>query len=373
MKIGIDAKWFFEGPASGRVVIRNLVKQLIGLPPNDELYIFLDARAKRLDFPYLRPHVHLVYVWGGVNMLSNIFVLPFSAWNLHLDVFIFQNFSPLFSNFRRHAYIHDVLFKTHPQFYTRTERLYLWPLKYLAWFAHRLCTVSVTEKKRMAEIGYGDERRIDVVYHGVDEAFMPRERHDSGALLAVAEKYALPDRFILYVGRLNVRKNVFNLLKALPLLKNSSISLVVVGGYDWKMTNVDSLLMELGIANRIIFTGPVYGEDLPRIYALATVLCFVSYAESFGLPALEGMASGVPVVVSNRTCLPEICADAALYAEPDSPAEIADMIDRLLDDNQLWQQQRERGLKRACDFTWRRSAEHLLESAYRAVRKESSE
>jgi len=220
MKIGIDAKWFFEGPPSGRVVIRNLVKHLIELPPNDELYIILDKRAEGLDFPYQRPHVHLVYVWGGVNMLSNIFVVPFSAWNLHLDVLVFQNFSPLFSNFKRHAYIHDVLFKTHPQFYTRTERLYLWPLKYLAWFAHRLCTVSATEKKRMSEIGYGDERRIDVVYHGVDEEFMPRERQDGAALQAVAEKYALPDSFILYVGRLNVRKNVFNLLRALPLLKN---------------------------------------------------------------------------------------------------------------------------------------------------------
>ena len=373
MKIGIDAKWFFEGPPSGRVVIRNLVKQLIELPPNDVLYIFLDERAKGLDFPYLQPHVHLVYVWGGVNMLSNTFIIPFSAWNLHLDVFVFQNFSPMFSNFKRHAYIHDVLFKTHPQFYTRTERLYLWPLKYLACFAHRLCTVSETEKKRMAEIGYGSAKLIDVVYHGVDEAFKPRERYDSGELQAVAEKYALPDSFILYVVRLNVRKNVFNLLRALPLLKNDSIPLVVVGGYDWKMTSVDNLLAELGIADRVIFTGPVYGEDLPRIYALAKVLCFVSYAESFGLPALEGMASGVPVVVSNRTCLPEICADAALYAEPDNPEDIAKKIDILLSDDHVWRQQRERGLLRAGNFTWRRSAEQLLESAYRAVLKESSE
>ncbi len=373
MKIGIDAKWFFEGPASGRVVIRNLVKQLIELPPNDELYIFLDARAKGLDFPYLRPHVHLVYVWGGVNMLSNIFVLPFSAWSLHLDVLVFQNFSPFFSNFKRHAYIHDVLFKTHPQFYTRTERIYLWPLKYSACFAHRLCTVSATEKKRMADIGYGDEKRIDVVYHGVDEMFMPKELHDSAALQGVAAKYALPDSFILYVGRLNVRKNILNLLKALPLLKNCDIPLVVVGGYDWKMTNVDNLLAELGIAHRVIFTGPVYGDDLPCIYALATVQYFVSYAESFGLPALEGMASGVPVVVSNRTCLPEICADAALYAEPDSPEEIAERVDLLLNDDHVWRQQRERGLIRASNFTWQKSAEHLLKSAYRTVRKESSE
>jgi len=370
LKIGIDAKWFFEGPPSGRVVIRNLVKHLIGLPPENELYIFLDARAKELEFPYQQPHVHVIYVWGRVNMLSNVLVVPFSAWNLHLDVFVFQNFSPLFSNFKRLAYIHDVLFKTHPHFYTLTERLYLWPLKYLAWFADRLCTVSETERRRMAEIGYGGEQKTDVVYHGVDEAFMPRERHDSVALQAVAEKYNLPDTFILYVGRLNVRKNIFNLLRALPLLENSAVPLVIVGGYDWKMTSVDELLEELGIKHRVIFTGPVYGDDLPRIYALATVQCFVSYAESFGLPALEGMASGVPVVVSDRTCLPEICADAALYADPDNPHDIGMRVDQLLVGGELWQQQRKRGLMRAGDYTWKKSAENLLKSVYRTVRKE---
>src|SRR5665213_1854855 len=166
MKIGIDAKWFFEGPPSGRVVVQNLVKHLVELPPNDELYIFLDRAAKGIAFPYLRPHVHLVYVWSGVNMLSNVFVLPFQAWNLHLDVVTLQNFSPIFSNFRRHAYIHDVLFSAYPQFYSRTERLYLWPLKYLSRFAHMLCTVSATEQRRMTDMGYGYARRIDVVYHG---------------------------------------------------------------------------------------------------------------------------------------------------------------------------------------------------------------
>ncbi len=138
------------------------------------------------------------------------------------------------------------------------------------------------------------------------------------------------------------------------------------------MPKIDDLLNELDIVDRVIFTGPVYGDDLPRIYALATVSCFVSYAESFGLPALEGMASGVPVVVSNRTCLPEICGDAALYANPDSPAEIAKGIDALLDDRQLWQSKRELGLSRPHDFTWRRSAETLLASAHRA-QKESAE
>lgn len=366
MKIGIDAKWFFNGPPSGRVVIRNLVKHLVELHSDNHFYIFLDKEEQDKTFPYSGPNIHIVYVWGGNNMLSNVFVVPLKAWTLHLDIFIFQNFSPLFSNFKRYAFVHDVLFKTHPEFYTLVERFYLWPLKFLVKFAHRLCTVSATEKTRMAEAGYGDEHRIDVVYHGVDETFKPKELHDATVLQSVGEKYGLPTSFLLYVGRLNARKNVLNLLKAIPLLKDNSIPLVIVGGYDWKMPKVDDLLKELNIVDRVIFTGPVYGDDLPRIYALATVFCFVSYAESFGMPVLEGMASGVPVIVSNKTCLPEICGEAVLYADPDSPAEIASRIDAVLDDKQLWQSKRELGLRRSQHFTWRSSAEKLLASAYRA-------
>ena len=236
---------------------------------------------------------------------------------------------------------------------------------------HRDTAVSETEKKRMINAGYGREHNIDVIYHGVDDAFMPLGRHDKEALTALSAKYGLPSRFILYVGRLNVRKNIGNLLRAVPLLKNYNIPLVIVGGYDWKMESLDNLLSELGIQDRVIFTGPVYGADLPRIYALATVFCFVSYAESFGLPALEGMASGVPVVVSNYTCLPEICGEAALYADPDNPSDIAKNIDRLLNDTVLWQEKRVRGLKHAESFTWSRSAEHLLQSARKTVSSES--
>jgi glycosyltransferase involved in cell wall biosynthesis len=367
LRIGIDAKWFFEGPPSGRVVVQNLVEQLISLPPRDELYIFLDRSSRGKVFPFMRPHVHLVYLWNGIGLLANVFVLPVQAWRLHLDVVLLQNFSPVISNFRRHAYVHDILFSEYPQFYTRTERLYLRPIAFLARFAHRLCTVSSTERKRMTDHGYGDNRRIDVVYHGVSPAFMPREDHDAASLQAVADRYALPALFVLYVGRLNVRKNIMNLLRAMPLLSDTSVPVVLVGGYDWKMPHLDALISELGIARRVLLTGPVYGGDLPLIYSLARVQCFPSYAESFGLPALEGMASGVPVVVSNRTCLPEICGDAALYADPDKPEDIAASIDRLLGDTELWTSQRQRGLERARQFDWRTSAENLLQSIHRAA------
>lgn len=369
MKIGIDAKWFYEGPPSGRVVVRNLIKHLVELSSNDEFYIFLDRKSKGMEFPYQRPNVYLHYVWAGNNMLSNVFIIPISSYDLHLDIFIFQNFVPVICNSIRYAVVYDVLFESYPNFFSRVELLYFWPIKYLAFFASRICTISETEKLRLAEYRYKETSCIDVIYLGVDEVFVPREFHEPSILQKVTDTYGLPPCFILYVGRLNVRKNIFNLLKALSLMNNSSIPLVIVGGYEGKMTSLNSIIADLGIGDRVIFTGHVSDEDLPRIISLAKVFCFVSYAEAFGLPALEAMAAGIPVVTSNRTCLPEICADAALYVNPDNPAEIAQMIDRLLNDQDLWKEKRELGANRARGFSWRASAKKLLSSVRKAVEK----
>jgi len=363
MKIGIDAKWFFEGPPSGRVVIRNLVKHLIDISKDDQLYLFLDRKQQGREFPYQASNVHLVYVWAGNNMLSNIFSIPLSAWGLNLDIVIFQNFTPIISNFTRYAHVHCILFDSNPEYFTLRERLYFKPLKFTTKLAHKIGTVSNYEKEKMVKYGYGTNNKIDVIYHGIDKSFFSRDHYEIDKIRNIQNKYSLPGDYILFVGRLNIVKNISNLIRSLSFLR-SNIPLVVVGEYDWKMRNLDQTISELGLRDRLIFTGSVYGDDLPIIYSLAKVFCFPSYEESFGLPALEAMASGVPVVVSNRAALPEICGDAALYADPENPKDIASQIDRLLNDNNLWQEMSKLGLDRSKDFTWQKSAEELLKSAY---------
>lgn len=368
MKIGIDAKWFFDGPPSGKIVVRNLVKNIILLNDCHELFIFLDKKYKDDVFPYNNPKVKLVYVWANNNLLSNLIVIPFVAFSYKLDIFISQNFSPFVSNFKRYSFVHDVIFKSHPEYYTNIERLYFTPLKFLTNRAHGVCTVSNAEATRMKHYGYGAKKRIDVVYHGVDDSFKPIGQQDIDRVECVKQKYALPDKFLLYVGRLNVRKNIFNLLHAFSLLKHN-IPLVIVGGYDWKMTNVDDLLKQLRISDRLIFTGPVFGEDLSVIYSMSHVFCFPSYEESFGIPALEGMASGVPVVVSNRSSLPEICGDAGNYVNPDSPQNIADVIDNLIDNEGLRHEKILAGLRQSKKFRWEFSSNELMRNVWEVCNK----
>lgn len=370
MKIGIDAKWFFEGPPSGKVVIQNLVKQMVKLNEEHELYFFLDHAAENEKFPYEGANINKVYVWANNNLLSNLLFLPQCARRLKLDVVVFQNFSSFNGSYKKIAYIHDVLFLSNPEFYTLKERLYFSPLKFLTKRSDSVCTVSLEEKKRILLYGYKSKPSdIDVVYHGVDEIFKPIEKYEKSYLETIKSKYKLPNLFVLFVGRLNTRKNIYNLLRAVPYLKNKNIPIVIVGSKDWKMFDYEKLIDELKIKDRLIFTGFVQGLELACIYSLARVFCFPSYAESFGLPALEAMASGVPIVVSDRTSLPEICGDSGTYINPDKPEEIANKIDLLIDDKKLWNEKRLLGIERAKFFTWEKSAQSLLKSINKIVSK----
>jgi glycosyltransferase involved in cell wall biosynthesis len=367
MNLGIDAKWFFDGPTSGRVVVENLIKNIIIFNNHNrkecQLHLFFKECDKKKTFPYNDKSIRCHYIKGNNNFISNVLFLPLYCIGLSLDVVVFQNFSPLFSSFKRISYIHDVIYMSNPEFFTIIERLYFFPIKFLARRAHRICTISESEKRRLMNFKFGNDEKIDVVHHGITDEFKPREKHDNDLLKAVISRYNLPAKFLLYVGRLNIRKNLLNLMKAIPLLENTEIPLFLVGQYDWKTFNVPEFACSLGIKNRIILTGFVENEHLAVLYALSTVFCFVSYEEGFGLPALEAMASGVPVVVSNSSSISEVCGDAGNYADPRDPRGIAENIDSLLNDEELYLRKRALGLKRASLFKWKDSAEKIIHSA----------
>jgi len=284
-----------------------------------------------------------------------------------LDVVIFQNFVPVWAHFARVAFVYDVIFESNPEYYTWRERLYFRPLKLLSRRAERICTLSAAEKARIVRYKYGRPEVIDIVPLGVDQRFKPREAQDPSFLAELARRLHLPSRFLLFVGRLNIRKNLLNLLKAIALLRDQQIPLVIVGARDWKMFDIDGLIDSLGIRVRVMFTGSLPEEDLRGVYALATVFCFPSFEEGFGVPPIEAMASGIPVVVSDRSSLPEICGSAGTYADPYQAAAIARAIDSLLGDPVLAARKRAEGLERARAFTWEASTQALLESAVAAV------
>ena len=356
MKIGIDAKWYFNGHPSGKVVVENIVNEIVKLDETIHFFIFLDSKDKNLSFPIIQNNIHLVYVPNFFNALTNFFIMPFYTVKYKLDVCMYQNYAPFFGSRKIVNYVHDSLFMDFPQFFTLWERIYFYPMKYLSKYSNHVITISHSEKKRMINHGFCKKENISVVHHGL--GLVGNEQNFNQTDLS--KKYDLPKKFVLYLGRLNVRKNIQNLLRAMPHI-NEDTTLVIVGSEDHKTMNWNHLIETLGLKNRVVKTGFVATEDIKFFYQRASVFCFPSFAEGFGLPPLEAMHYGVPVVVSNTTSLPEVCADSAFYADPEKPLEIANQINKILDDTNVSKALIKKGHQRVSMFSWEKASTEILD------------
>ena len=368
MRIAIDAKSFYSGPVSARIVLQNLVPEVVSLYPDIEWIIFLDKKDKALGFPCKGKNIHLQYVWAGVNQVSNLFVLPRYLKKNKIDLIVYQMFPAITTSTPAIAFIYDVLFRDFPEFFTWKERLYFFPISFLTRRVTRLIANSEFVAGDLVKYNYvSDRSMIDIVPLGVSRDFKPAEKHNAAFLEAVKKRLQLPDRFLLFVGRLNVRKNLENLLKAIALMEDKQVPLVIVGEAEWKAPKLDNIMSDQSIRQRIIMIGSISDQDLLAVYALSTIFCFPSFAEGFGLPPLEAMASGVPIVVSNTTSLPEVCGNAGTYADPHQPSAIAEAIDSLLSNSSLYDQKKNEGIRRAEQFTWKKTATAFMNCINKAL------
>jgi glycosyltransferase involved in cell wall biosynthesis len=360
MKIGIDAKWFFEGPVSNQVVIRNLVAGMAADNRGHELFFFLNRKHRHLPFPHEGKNVHCVYVWAGNNLLSNVFLLPILGKRLGLDGILYQNFASFFGP-KRWLYIHDVIFEEFPEFFSLPERLYFSFMPFLARFSSKIATISRHEQERLRRLGIAGGKEIRHFHHGKEAAFKPKNEHNPAMLQKVKEKYQLPEHFLLYTGRINARKNIFRLLQAHESC-HSDMPMVLVGSPEWKNEpGLADLLNRLKREGKIILCGKVPWDDLPLIMCQARAFCFLSLAEGFGLPVLEAMASGVPVLTSEHSAMEEICGDAAIVANPLDTGSIEAGMLRLIQNPDLRSKLSEAGIKRAAQFDWQKTSNALLD------------
>lgn len=359
IRIGIDAKWYFNGPASGKMVIKNLVNEICKVSnDNFVFYIILDQKFKGLPLDVESSNINIVYVWNGNNLLSNIFAIPYVAKKNNLDVVLYQTSVSCFGDHKKIAYIHDLIYISHPKYYTLIERIYLKPIKFLSKFSDFIITVSSFEKLRFEQLKFTN-KEVEVLHHGFDPKFKTRQEFNEISLNETINRLNLPNRFVLYVGRINARKNVPSLINAFSML-DEDIKLVLVGNKEWKTDAINPLISKLNLDDKIIQTGPLFGDELAKVYALSTVFCFPSFEESFGLPPLEAMASGVPVVVSNSSSLPEVCNTAAIYVNANETKEIATAISSLLSDKKLYNKHKQLSIERARNFSWQKTAKNLI-------------
>ena len=253
--------------------------------------------------------------------------------------------------------VHDVYHLAYQHTLRRIERMYARTVIPLAvWLSKKVITVSVFSKSEIVKYtGIGPEK-IEVIHNGVDSAAFrdTKRKNDDGA--------SPSGSYLLYVGNVKPHKNVIGLIDAFALVRKSfpDVKLVIVGKRDnfiHGIDNLDEYVTSLGIDRQIVFTGFVGNDELYGLYKNARVFVFPSFYEGFGLPPLEAMASGVPVVVSRSASLPEVCGDAAIYVDPHDPLDIARGIIRVLGEDSLRNELVGKGLVRAAGFSWKASAE----------------
>jgi len=264
--------------------------------------------------------------------------------------------------------IYDLSFIHYPQRLHPWRRLYLrWGTTYSARRARRVVAISASTKRDIVGLLGVAEGKVDVIPCGVDDDFRPV----SGAeqLKELRKRRRLPPRMLLFVGTIEPRKNLTTLLKSYALLREwiQPPHLVIAGAKGWRHEEVFSLTQQLGLLDDVLFPGFIARDELPQWYNAADLFVYPSLYEGFGLPPLEAMACGTPVVTSNTSSLPEVVGDAGLLVEPTDPEEIAQAMQRLLTDSTLRDELTSKGLERAKAFTWQRTARETVEVYDRAL------
>jgi glycosyltransferase involved in cell wall biosynthesis len=259
--------------------------------------------------------------------------------------------------------LHDTAYLHFPQHHLPRNRLYL-RLMMPRFLARADAVIAVSEAtRRDAERFYGLRGdKLRVIPEGVEAGFRPLA--DAALLADVKARYRLPPRFVLYVGTIEPRKNLVTLLEAYAALRaaeaHQALGLVIAGGRGWLVEGFDQRLRQLGLEQAVTLTGYVPDSDLPALINCAAAFAFPSVFEGFGLPPLEAMACGVPVVCSQASSLPEVVGDAGLLLPPLDARAWREALDRVLLDPALAADLRQRGLARAAQFTWTAAARATL-------------
>jgi len=304
--------------------------------------------------------------------LSAVTKLPFSGlgfYEKNINIFhATDHYIPKFRHIPVVATVMDTIPFSHPQWVSAQQRrLKNFVFRHSARWAKRIITISESSKLDIVQHFNIDESQIDVIPLGVNTAFFSRVADDE--IARILRKYGARQGSFIFVGTLQPRKNIRRLIQAyqtLPSDIQNAHPLLVIGKYGWGDDALRDDLYALQKRKQGLWLNAVSVTDLYALLQSATALVYPSLYEGFGLPILEGFASGLPVISSNTTSIPEVAGDAALLVDPMSIDAIATAMQRLLEDRELAATLSVRGQERALSFTWARTAEQTLD-VYRRV------
>jgi glycosyltransferase involved in cell wall biosynthesis len=309
-------------------------------------------------------------LWPRPALARIPLALAAAAWRDRLDALHVQYVGPPCHRGALVVTVHDLAFLRIPRAFPRLQAVRLrWQVRANARRAAVVITGSEHSKRDIRE-AYGiAPDRIDVIPLAVEATFAPVR--DAVTLETVGRKFGITHRYILSVGRLNARKNLLGLLRAFERVRpglTEPAQLVIAGPRDLGADALDRAIAASACANDVRRVGTVSDEDLPGLLSGATAFAYPSLFEGFGLPPLEAMACGVPVICSNTTSLPEVVGDAALTFDPSRTDDMSAALRRVLTEPALRADLIARGRARAAHFSWRATAERTLRAYRRAIR-----
>ena len=281
-----------------------------------------------------------------------------------------NNSAPLWSSTPYILTIHDASLFLYPEHHPWQRLLTVRTfLPQAARRAAAIITVSQHAKRELQEILQLPDEKLHVVYEAASERF--RKRVTSAEIDTIQHKYNLPADYLLFVGTLEPRKNLPRLLTAYAAMLQADptkkqYKLVLAGSDGWGKETLSEQITALGLQQQVIFLGYVNDNDLPGLYAGATLFIFPSLHEGFGLPPLEAMACGTPVLTSSNSAMSEICGDAAAYVDPRDEDAMTRTLCELLDNRHQLIRLGRCGLQRAANFSWDRAAQETM-AVYRSV------
>ncbi len=341
----------------------SLVTHLRSTPIGPHLHLFYNRRpggavpAALSDLPARR--VTLGYKpWRMLVWAGHLAHLPFDRL-LPPSTVLFHATEHLLLPLRRIPTVltvHDLIFERFPHYHKRLNHFFL--TRTMPLFARRataIITISRASRDDLIALYGIPPQKVHVIYEAPAPHFRPPPPQ---AIEAARQRYHLPERYVLTVGTIEPRKNLTRLLSAFERAYAQGLAdaLVIVGQRGWLYEDFFRRLEASPARDAVILPGFVPDEDLPALYAGATVFALPSLYEGFGLPMLEAMACGTPVVASRAGALPEVGGDAALYVDPTDVEALAGTLARCLKDADLRAAMREAGLRRAAQFTWERTA-----------------
>jgi len=363
MEIGIDVRSAFRKKKGGiGVCLNNLVNELLKIDRENYYILYIDdncdlplpnnsnVRIRKLEFPFNS-------LWTQIRVQVDLF-------KYQPDIFYFTGHSiPLFCKTKSIVNIYDLTFLR-----TRGRKI-LHQLttviltKLAVNRSFHIITISNSTKKDLIHHYHLPDDKISVIPLAYDKKLF-HQNYDRNLINEIKRKYKIYNNYILWVGTISPHKNVVRLIKAYNKLKKEGKiqhNLVIAGSKGWLYEDVFKTVDFLNLKNDVIFLDYVKLEDLPLLYSGASIFVFPSLYEGFGLPILETMACGCPVVASNVASIPEVVGDAALLFNPYNMNDIAEKILTVLENKQLKSELINKGIKRLSEFSWEKTALQTLE------------